>query len=205
MSELVFRALLALSFLALISLWCWAFWKGGFEPRSFFNRREGVLAGLSIRVLLAASISGICAYVASPASMSWSRIPLPRPARFSGIGSCVLALIVFGSAQAALGRGFSPSLRVKPGQALVINGPYRAVRHPMYLAFLLSWIGYWQLSANWFIGLTGIAAQFVIMLFRTPREEEMLAEAFGDDYTDYARRTPMFLPRWKDLRFLIRR
>jgi protein-S-isoprenylcysteine O-methyltransferase Ste14 len=35
-----------------------------------------------------------------------------------------------------------------------------------------------------------------IVMFRTPREEAMLTDAFGDAYRAYMARTGRLLPRW---------
>ncbi len=196
LSEDLFRALLSVAFLALAVLWCRAFLRAGMESRSFFSRQEGLAAAILFRLLLAASMAGIGAYVARPALMEWSHVPLPMAARCSGALLCALALLLFQAAQRALGRDFSPSPRVKRGSVLVTTGPYRAVRHPMYVTFLASWIGYGLMAANWFIGATGIVAECVIMFVRTPKEEAMLAAAFGSEWARYCQSTGRFLPRW---------
>jgi len=70
---------------------------------------------------------------------------------------------------------------------MVSHGPYRIVRHPIYLGEILSGAGLVLALPGWFslaILLTFIAAQ----LYRTRIEEEVLASAFPD-YEAYARRT----------------
>jgi protein-S-isoprenylcysteine O-methyltransferase Ste14 len=95
----------------------------------------------------------------------------------------------------SLGRNFSTSLTIKKDQTLVTDGPYRWVRHPMYTTFVLLWVAFMLLSANWFIGLTGLLAYALTMTVRTPKEERMMIEAFGDDYRAYMKRTGRYLPR----------
>ncbi len=58
------------------------------------------------------------------------------------------------------------------------------------------WIAYFLLSANWFIGITGILAEGIIMVTRTPKEERMMVERFGEEYIVYMRGTGRFFPRW---------
>ena len=70
---------------------------------------------------------------------------------------------------------------------MVSHGPYRIVRHPIYLGEILSGAGLVLALPGWFslaILLTFIAAQ----LYRTRIEEEVLASAFPD-YQAYARQT----------------
>lgn len=50
------------------------------------------------------------------------------------------------------------------------------------------------LTANWFIGLASVIV-LALLAIRTPKEEEMLIERFGDQYREYRARTGRFLPR----------
>jgi methanethiol S-methyltransferase len=81
-------------------------------------------------------------------------------------------------------------------ERLVISGPYRYVRHPMYTASLLflwfSPLMTWNLLA---LNL-GVTAYFLIGgIF----EEHKLLKQFGTAYAAYRARTPMFIP-WPRLR-----
>ena len=80
---------------------------------------------------------------------------------------------------------------VKPREmptALVISGPFRISRHPMYLGMATILLG----EAVVFGSLASfsfplIFAGLMEALF-IRREEEMLEEAFGEEYLDYRRR-----------------
>ena len=98
-------------------------------------------------------------------------------------------------AQNSLGRNFFASLSLSADHELITRGPYRWVRHPMYLCFMGIFFACFLLSANWFIGATGMLAELVIMLWRTPREERMMAERFGEEYELYRKRTGRFFTR----------
>ena len=65
----------------------------------------------------------------------------------------------------------------------------------MYITFVLLWIAYFLLSANWFIGLTGIMAYVLIFVMRIPKEERMMIDRFGEEYVAYMKRTGRYLPR----------
>jgi protein-S-isoprenylcysteine O-methyltransferase Ste14 len=70
-----------------------------------------------------------------------------------------------------LGRSFGvrPALR-----RLVVNGPYRAVRHPMYLSYLISDVGY-NLQ-EWNIGsVLLVLAGWTSLLYRIHAEERILS------------------------------
>ena len=53
------------------------------------------------------------------------------------------------------------------------------------------------LSANWFIGFTGLSAYGLIIVKRTPKEERMMVSRFGEEYIAYMKRPGRFLPRLK--------
>lgn len=83
-----------------------------------------------------------------------------------------------------------------PGARLVTRGPYHRLRHPIYFAGLLIFPGAGALTANLFILAAGLAG-LAILAIRTPREEALLLEEFGDEYRDVMARTGRWLPRMR--------
>ena len=96
-----------------------------------------------------------------------------------------LALLVL----SRLGRSFSV---MSEARQLVTAGPYRLVRHPLYLTEEIAIIGiflpYWSWQAA-LLFLTHLAVQ----LLRLNNEERVLRATFAD-YADYARRTARLIP-----------
>ena len=80
---------------------------------------------------------------------------------------------------------------------LVVDGLYRYVRNPMYLGMALFLIGEWLIwgsnlrSALIYLGVFAIAA----FLFVIAHEEPTLAQKFGNEYLEYRRNVPRFVPR----------
>ena len=124
------------------------------------------------------------------------RLQLANPAHLLG-----LAAIGFGVAFLAsciwqfayMGRGtLSPA---DPPTTVVVRGPYRYVRNPMYLSVTAIVLGeallarsmallvYW---AIWFL-----AANIFVVAY----EEPALRRQFGPAYEEYTRRVPRWLPR----------
>ena len=155
---------------------------------------------LILRVLVGTPLLvGIFVYVVRPQILDWSSFPLGPSWRWAGAGIFGVSLPLLIWVQQSLGTNFSPELRIRSDQTLVTSGPYRYVRHPMYTLLLLMFAGMGLLTANWFIGGVGVFAIAVIMLSRTPREEEMMVKAFGDQYRRYAQTTGKFIPRLRRL------
>jgi protein-S-isoprenylcysteine O-methyltransferase Ste14 len=94
----------------------------------------------------------------------------------------------------ALGRYFTFAIMVSPGQPVVTNGPYQAVRHPSYAGALLTCIGVGLMSANW----VGVVAMTLLPLFvivwRIHIEENALLTGLGERYHGYASRHRRLVP-----------
>lgn len=85
--------------------------------------------------------------------------------------------------------------RAQVNHSLAVDGPYKWVRHPQYVAFILVMIGF---LVQWPTILT--ALMFPILVFMYVRlakaEERESAAAFGDAWQAYAFKTPAFFPRF---------
>jgi len=92
-------------------------------------------------------------------------------------------------------RGIFAGHGVLADHKLVTRGAYGFVRHPVYLAALLVWLGLTvgYLSRTAFV----VTALYVIpvYLLYIRSEEDMMLETFGDAYRDYRRVVPMLVPR----------
>jgi protein-S-isoprenylcysteine O-methyltransferase Ste14 len=104
-------------------------------------------------------------------------------------------------AAAALGRAWcSMYIAGYKGRVLVTEGPYSVCRNPLYFFSMLGGIGLGLTTKNVtvpliFLGGFGLYYPLVIR-----REERALRQAFGRDYDEYVRATPLFLPRFSLLR-----
>jgi len=73
------------------------------------------------------------------------------------------------------------------------EGVYSMVRHPMYLGILLLYLGIFAFTLSlvlltMWIGIWGVFNKFAAY------EEEDLVRVFGDEYSEYMRRVPRWLP-----------
>lgn len=86
----------------------------------------------------------------------------------------------------------------QPTQSLIIAGPYRYCRHPIYVAYIGYVIGLgvmlgsqsiFLLAGIWWLALAA-QARFV--------EEPLLRRRFGEQFETYRRSTPFMIPRlWR--------
>ena len=67
------------------------------------------------------------------------------------------------------------------------------VRHPGYLSGIISIIGI-ALSMGSLLATVASIGSLLLVIWRIGGEEEMLLEAFGDDYRDYKRKTRKLVP-----------
>lgn len=87
---------------------------------------------------------------------------------------------------------FSIYPELKPGYRLVTQGPYRVVRHPMYLALALMTIGIAAYNGHW-LNYAGALTVVAVVVAKASREERYLLES-SPAYADYASRTWRFVP-----------
>jgi protein-S-isoprenylcysteine O-methyltransferase Ste14 len=160
------------------------------------RRQEGLLILATLRPLLAARLAAILAFIANPLWMSWSSLPLPTWLRGLGIACGVVSSVLMIWIFSSLGRNLTDTVVARRHAKLVTAGPYRWVRHPLYLSFAVVAVGDTLMTASWFVGLTG-AGVLAVLALRTPIEERNLIERFGDEYRAYSESTGKYWPAWR--------
>lgn len=82
---------------------------------------------------------------------------------------------------------------------LASSGPYKYIRHPQYVAFLLILFGF---LVQWPTILTVLMFPVIIFMYwrLSIAEEHEAITDFGDEYRQYEARTPRFIPEIKTLR-----
>jgi protein-S-isoprenylcysteine O-methyltransferase Ste14 len=78
------------------------------------------------------------------------------------------------------------------GLEFVTPGPYKLVRHPLYVGWLFA---FWATPTMTLAHLLFAAATTAYILIAIQLEERNLADALGADYAEYRRRVPMLIPR----------
>ncbi len=113
------------------------------------------------------------------------RVLPSRVSRVVGLLLIVIALVNFIGALLALHRAETSPKPWRPTTALVISGPYRWTRNPIYLGFTLVYLGItaW-VNTVWPLVLLPLV---LLVMHRGVilREEAYLEQKFGDEYRRY--------------------
>jgi protein-S-isoprenylcysteine O-methyltransferase Ste14 len=151
-----------------------------------------------IFVMMVYEVSTFIAFVFFYPWIDWEVLHINYPVwiRWSGLPLGISAVIYFIIIHRTLGKNFSPKLQTKKEQTLVTTGPYKRIRHPMYLAFLLLHIAVFLIVANWIIGISWNIFIIAIIILRVKPEEEMMVKKFGKEYELYMIRTGRFIPKF---------
>ncbi|HEX4437464.1 MAG TPA: isoprenylcysteine carboxylmethyltransferase family protein [Solirubrobacteraceae bacterium] len=95
---------------------------------------------------------------------------------------------------AVLGESFTVEVRVKPGQAVVEDGPYRWVAHPFYTGMIFVFVGIGLMLGNW-ISLACMAVIPMLgLIFRIRTEEGVLIAGIGESYRRFLATRARLLP-----------
>ena len=85
-----------------------------------------------------------------------------------------------------LGRYFTFTVQTSTDQPVIVDGPYRVIRHPSYAGLLLVIMAFGLFIGNWWslVCLTGTTTGGLV--FRIRIEERALTRNLGDRYLSYA-------------------
>ena len=93
-----------------------------------------------------------------------------------------------------LGKFFTATVQIRKDHQLVKEGPYRYIRHPSYLGFLILALGNGIALANWISLMLCILLPTIGIIRRINVEEKELHDHFGDQYQDYRKSTWRIIP-----------
>ena len=93
-----------------------------------------------------------------------------------------------------LGPLFTRHLQVGADHSLVIEGPYRLLRHPSYTGAILMFAGIGLGLGNALSVAACLALPAIGYIERISREELLLQQKFGEPYIEYAGQTKRLVP-----------
>lgn len=123
----------------------------------------------------------------------WNRTPELWRAALS-IALLLIAVTISFQAANALGSQLRIDASLSTDHKLIRSGPYRYVRHPVYLSFFLLVLGSGLMLATW----PWILAALVVFLcgteIRVHVEDALLAGRFGQEFDQYRHSVSAYLP-----------
>lgn len=148
------------------------------------------------RLFIALPLFGsVLLYIINPAWMAWAALDVPAWTRWIGVGLGCLAIPSVHWVLRSLGSNVSETVLTKAEHALIQDGPYQWIRHPLYTTGIMLFIALGLLTANAFTLIFAGIALSVVRIVVIPREEAALHARFGDAYTTYIAHTGALMPR----------
>ncbi|MBZ0166851.1 MAG: isoprenylcysteine carboxylmethyltransferase family protein, partial [Candidatus Omnitrophica bacterium] len=145
--------------------------------RKVYRRRQFFFLGL------------LCFFISSRLLLHpWDHELLEETLDVIGLGFIVLGFIIRIAANGYLFQ------HLQEGKLLATHGPYRFVRHPIFLGTFMIIAGVICLFLHISFLLLFLAVWMVVFLPDIHDEEARLAERFGDKYARYQKRVPRFIP-----------
>jgi protein-S-isoprenylcysteine O-methyltransferase Ste14 len=132
----------------------------------------------------------------APWQGSWLVSPLWTRLPWMVWAGAVLVLAGLGFAVAArlvLAGNWSGTVTLKHNHELIRSGPYRLVRHPIYTGLLTAMLGN-SIAIDEVRGLVAFAILTLSFVRKLRTEEAFMAQAFGETYADYSKRTARLIP-----------
>ena len=92
-----------------------------------------------------------------------------------------------------MGRNWSGTVTLKENHELIVRGPYRLVRHPIYTG-LLAMVIATLIQQGHIGGVIGLILIFVSLWIKLSYEEEVMRKQFPDQYAAYRERVKRIIP-----------
>jgi protein-S-isoprenylcysteine O-methyltransferase Ste14 len=167
------------------------------------RRPRGRTTGLARRVLRLPAYLLIGVLFFGPCVLLWRPLPLALSASARAVVLVLGALLCFPGlalylwARLTLGEMYNVSssmgAQLYADHRLITHGPFAIVRHPMYLSIILASAGGLLIYHTWTLLFTTVT--FLGLVLRARREEQALAAEFGEQWEEYCRRVPGWMPR----------
>ncbi len=158
------------------------------------RRQEGIPILVLLRLAGLIAWGSVVVWIVSPGLLDFARVTLPPAARWSGIVVGLLCFLWIRWVMQSLGSNLTDTVVTREKAFLVMAGPYRWIRHPLYTGVIPCGVFLSLVTATWWFTLI-TSLIFVLLWLRTAKEERNLVARFGDAYRAYMAETGRFLPR----------
>lgn len=180
-----------------LALVLYGVWRGSRRQAGRTTGRTGRFLRSFWFYLVSAALFFFIAY------FGWAPLPWPTSQQTQSLMLAFGSLLYFPGmavaiwARLALGDNYFVSTgfgaQLFKDHQLVTNGPFAIVRHPMYAGLILASVGALLIYFTWTTLYFALFAPLTIV--RARREEQALAEEFGEQWQRYCRQVPMLIPQ----------
>jgi protein-S-isoprenylcysteine O-methyltransferase Ste14 len=139
---------------------------------------------------------GLILYLLAPTWWTWTHLPVGEWLQWFGIVIAIPPIFYLIWVHRHLDTQWSIALELNEDHKLITSGPYKQIRHPMYLGIFI-----------YTTGLMLISVDLLVMIFfgfsiwvnyrRIPEEEQMMIDEFGDEYLEYIKHSGRLLPPFR--------
>jgi protein-S-isoprenylcysteine O-methyltransferase Ste14 len=163
-----------------------------FENEPYTNQKEQKSNPVSIIIILFILASFVF-YAVMPESRNILIVPLPGWLRWLGVALGIISLALQVWTHFTLQKVWSVAKESGKDKVVITSGPYAWIRHPLYLALMLFFIGLSFLSGfSLFLFLAALSIPFFNSTAK--KEETVMLQQFGDEYRAYMIVTGRFFP-----------
>jgi protein-S-isoprenylcysteine O-methyltransferase Ste14 len=182
--------------LCIVFLWLsfWTYWIiSAFGAKKYVRNRDWRQGAIFrvlfiIAIVLALRVPGVEHFLVT----HWVIFTNPV-VRGLGVMLCVVGIAFAVWARRYLGRNWGTPMSLKENAELVTSGPYRLVRHPIYLGMIIALFGTaLVLGGLWLFIFVICGSYFAFIAARV--EEHLMTEQFPDQYPAYKKRTKALIP-----------
>ncbi len=165
-----------------------------------FTRRAGARTASrdrkSLLLLWVVIFASVFFAISAAYSWPWARMSTSYRyvVRWIGLFIFVAGLALRWYAIGYLGKFFTVNVAIHSDHRLIESGPYRHIRHPSYTGALIAFIGLGLSFGNWISLAIFTIPILIAFLVRIQIEERALAEAIGQPYREYQKRTRRLVP-----------
>jgi protein-S-isoprenylcysteine O-methyltransferase Ste14 len=163
----------------------------------FFSKPTARRTSYSSRLILVAPLATFYLLVnlhVIPLDWVLMRLWPQAPAiQLLGLALTVLGCLFAIWARVTLGSNWSGLPNVKREHELIVRGPYKLVRHPIYSGLLLALVGT-AIAADrsfWALALVLFVVSYTVKM---RQEEQLMMQTFPDHYPAYRRRVKALIP-----------
>ncbi|HEX3373551.1 MAG TPA: isoprenylcysteine carboxylmethyltransferase family protein [Edaphobacter sp.] len=139
---------------------------------------------------------GIFLLFGSPSTPDWFNQPLftvTFPIALAGLGLAICGIGLSIWARLIIGEYWSSFPSLKQNHRLIMTGPYRFVRHPIYTGLLLAFLGS-ALQYGLVRSFLAVLTCAVGLYLKVTAEEEFMVQRFGEAYLRYCRKVSALVP-----------